>query len=233
MKANSHTILSHLKAVEAYRERQAGEPAFAAVVVGVKRFQHARFQRTYTDLLTGRFARAARFFLDDLYGPHDFSERDAQFARIVPALVRLFPGDIVGTVAVLAELHALSEQLDAAMADQLASDEVSVLDYVAAWRRVGKREARSTQVDLMLTVGRDLQRYTRNPVLRGSLRLMRGPAKAAGLGALQDFLESGFDTFRDLGGHAPQFLETIYLRERQIIDWLFEGSFDDSPPVGF
>lgn len=233
MKANSHTILSHLQAVEACRARQAREPAFAAVTVGVKRFQHARFERTYTDLLTGRFSKAARFFLDDLYGPHDFSERDAQFARIVPALVRLFPGEIVGTVAVLAELHALSEQLDAAMADQLSSEEVVASDYVVAWRRVGKREARSTQVDLMLTVGRALQRYTRNPVLRGSLRLMRGPAKAAGLGALQDFLESGFDTFRDLGGHAPQFLEIISERERRIIDWLFDGKPGELPVGGF
>ena len=46
--------------------------------------------------------------LDELYGPQDFSDRDAQFARVVPALVRLFPQELVETVAVLARLHALS-----------------------------------------------------------------------------------------------------------------------------
>ncbi len=59
---------------------------------------------------------AARFFLDDLYGPEDFTRRDEQFARVVPGLVRLFPQEIVGTVISLGELHALSEQFDTAMA---------------------------------------------------------------------------------------------------------------------
>ena len=60
----------------------------------------------------------------------------------------------------------------------------------------------------MLAVGSALDRYTRNPLLRASLRLMRGPAAAAGLGALQGFLERGFDTFREMRG-AREFLDTV------------------------
>jgi hypothetical protein len=37
---------------------------------------------------------------------------------------------------------------------------------------------------------------------------MRGPARSAGLAALQSFLESGFDTFRGMRG-AGEFLSTI------------------------
>ena len=37
-------------------------------------------------------------------------------------------------------------------------------------------------------------------MLRNSLRLMRGPAQVAGLGDLQAFLESGFETFRAMRG---------------------------------
>jgi hypothetical protein len=232
MKANSHTILGHLQAVDALRQRQRREPAFAARVLAIKRFQHARFERTYADLLAGRFSKAARFFLEDLYGPHDFSERDAQFARIVPALVRLFPGEIVGTVSVLAELHALSEQLDAALAQRLAAPSVDAAGYREAWQQVGERASRAHQIELMLSIGRALQRYTRNPVLRTSLRMMRGPARAAGLSALQSFLESGFDTFKDLGSHATEFLGTISERERRIVDWLFDGRPDERP-AGF
>lgn len=233
MRANSHTILGHLEAVEKLRAEQARSADLAARVVGIKRFQHTRFERTYADLLGGRFAKAARFFLDELYGPHDFSERDAQFARIVPAIVRLFPGEIVTTVAMLAELHALSERLDAALAMQVSEPEPSLERYVSAWRAVGERDARERQIELMLAIGRALQRYTRNPVLRGSLRMMRGPAKAAGLGALQSFLEHGFDTFKDLGDRAPEFLDAIAQRERRAVAWLFDGGVDEGPPPGF
>jgi hypothetical protein len=59
----------------------------------------------------------------------------------------------------------------------------------------------------MLAVGTALDRYTRNPLLRHSLRLMRGPAQAAGLGVLQAFLERGFDTFGEMRG-ATEFLQT-------------------------
>ena len=72
----------------------------------IKGYQHRRFSQTYADMLAHpRFGDAARFFLDDLYGPGDFSLRDEQFAKVVPALVRLFPRDIVQTVLSLGRLH--------------------------------------------------------------------------------------------------------------------------------
>jgi hypothetical protein len=74
----------------------------------------------------------------------------------------------------------------------------------------------------MLRVGSALDRYTRNVLLRNSLRLMRGPASAAGLGSLQRFLESGFDTFKSMRG-ASEFLETVALRERRLASELFTG----------
>ena len=48
-------------------------------------------------------AKAARFFLNRLYGPGDFSERDEQFERLVPALTRAFSGSVATTVMHLAE----------------------------------------------------------------------------------------------------------------------------------
>jgi hypothetical protein len=57
---------------------------------------------------------------------------------------------------------------------------------------------------------------------------MRGPAAAAGLGALQGFLERGFDTFRDMSG-AEVFLSTIASRERALAARLFAGG--DAPDL--
>jgi len=227
MDSLASSIVTHLQAVQAERRARAAEPGLAGRVDAVKRFQHQRFQETYADLAaTPRYAAAARFFLDELYGPHDFSERDAQFARIVPALVRLFPSDIVSTVGDLAALHALSEQLDSAMGRALFGTggviDVDRTAYGQAWRQVGRPGERQAQIDLMLRIGRDLDRYTRNPLLRHSLRMMRKPAQAAGLGSLQHFLEAGFDSFRAMKG-AEEFLAAVASRERELAQRLFDG----------
>jgi len=58
------------------------------------------------------------------------------------------------------------------------------------------------------------------------LKMMRGPAAAAGLSSLQHFLETGFDTFAAMAkrpGGAEAFLEIIRLRETGLIDLLFDA----------
>lgn len=224
---DGQAVLEALDRVARERRARADDGDLARRVEALKRYQHERFARTYADLASGApdarggYAPAARFFLDELYGPHDFADRDAQFARVVPGLTRLFAPEIVATVRELAELHALSESLDTAMARALPhAAAVDAAAYVAAWQAVGRREARQRQVELMLAVGSALDRYTRNPVLRHGLRMMRMPARAAGLGALQSFLERGFDTFRAIGG-AKEFLALVAARETALIDALF------------
>ena len=230
MNQDGETILHHLAAVQAEREARSTDTSLAERVTQVKRYQQARFAHTYADLLGHpRYAGAARFFLDDLYGPGDFSQRDTQFARIVPALVRLFPAEVVATVASLTALHALSEQLDNEMARHVDALPMTAASYATAWRRTGQPVSRQRQVDLMLDVGRALDLYTRRPLLRHSLRLMRAPARAAGLAALQSFLESGFETFRAMHG-AEEFLTQIANRERTMATSLF-GTQDLALPL--
>jgi hypothetical protein len=224
MNPQAQTILDELQRVERQRDLRAADPQLSTRVQALKAYQHARFERTYADLLSDkRYAAAARFFLDELYGPHDFTRRDTQFARVVPALVRLFPKEIVRTVAALAELHALSEELDTATAGALTESFVGDGLYAAAWQAVGQPEQRDKQIELTNKVGQALDAYTRNPLLRHSLRLMRGPARAAGLSELQTFLETGFDTFREMRGAKP-FLDTIVARETQIAKALFSAA---------
>ncbi len=223
MNPAARTILDQLACVEQERSRRAGDAGLAASVVKVKRFQRDRFARTYADLLASpRYAAASRFFLEELYGPQDFSQRDAQFARVVPALVRLFPAEIVATVETLAHLHALSEGLDSAMGTVLRdASAVDASAYVRAWQHVGRVADRERQIVLTVSIGRTLDQLTRKALLRHSLHLMRGPARAAGLGALQQFLECGFDTFRAMNG-AHEFLGHIDTRERRLAAQLFQ-----------
>ena len=231
MSEEARRILAELQTVERERARRVADPALGAAVVALKAYQQRRFAHSYSDLLASpRYGAAARFFLDELYGPKDFSQRDAQFARVVPGLVRLFPQDIVSTVEVLARLHALSETLDSTMATHLLDTPVVAESYVLAWQRTGQPALRDLQIDYTLRVGRDLDRLTRKPLVRSSLHLMRGPARAAGLPALQQFLELGFDTFKAMGG-ATEFLGTVEARERGLARALFEVSAEDASAV--
>ena len=225
MSATAEAILTNLKIVADERAYRVGVPGLAAKVSTLKEYQQRRFVHTYADLLaTVRYGAAARFFLDELYGPSDFSRRDAQFARVVPALVRLFPGEVVQTVATLARLHALSETLDTAMADHLANDTaITARLYIRAWQATGRVADRESQIALTLEVASHLDRLTRKPLLRNSLRLMRGPARAAGLGELQQFLENGFDTFRAMKG-SQEFISIVELREKALVSSLFQAN---------
>jgi hypothetical protein len=228
MSPAAQAILAHLQSVADDRQAQAQDPLLASRVQAVKRHQHRRFEQTYADQgADPRTAAAADFFLTDLYGPGDFSARDQQFGRIVPTLDRLFPADIVRTVQDLAELHALSERLDLQMGRAIEGAAVDEATYARAWRQVGQAAQRERQIELMLAVGRALAGFTRNPLLRHSLRLMRKPAQIAGLDALHTFLERGFDTFRRLPD-PTRFLETIAQRERALAADLFGAG----PPAG-
>jgi hypothetical protein len=230
--ADGARIEAALAGVRGERAQRAADVHLAESVAAVKAYQHGRFRLTYADLLASpRYAQAAGFFLEDLYGPRDFSARDEQFGRIVPALVRLFPGEIVATVAELGELHALSERLDTAMgrchlalgAGDMRHETIDGPRYGALWRATAQPAARERQIALMVSVGEALDRFTRRTLLRHTLRLMRGPAQAAGLGELQAFLERGFDTFRAMRG-AEAFLEQIAQRERSLAGELFAGA---------
>ncbi len=220
MPAAEH-ILASLKIVEVERAARAAVAGLDASVHAIKTYQQRRFCHTYADILGSvRYGSASRFFLDELYGPTDFTKRDAQFARVVPALVRLFPKEIVGTVATLAELHALSERMDTLMARDLERTPVIAANYIAAWQATGHEAERRKQIDLTIDVAASLDRLTRKPLLRNSLRLMRGPARASGLGELQQFLERGFDTFKAMNG-ASEFIALVEDRESALVTALF------------
>lgn len=224
MRADSQIILDSLDRVERERETRLTSPQLLTRVLALKRYQQRRFCHTYADLLTSaRYGPALRFFLAELYGPEDFTYRDAQFSRVMPALVRLFPGNVVKTVVALSELHAISEVLDTRMAQNLDSPHITARDYVHAWQQTGSAPGRKRQIELTLGVSDQLDGFTQNSILRNSLRLMRRPAVAAGLAELQRFLESGFDTFKSMNG-AAEFRTLVREREQALSAYLFSAT---------
>jgi hypothetical protein len=226
----ARTIRDAVAAVTRLRRSAAAEPGLHEAVVTIKRMQSRRFSGTYSDLLRGGlYAPAAQFFLEELYGDKDYAKRDEQFARIAGAIEKMFPAHVAQTAAALARLHALTEDLDVQMARcWLALDDSMppARRYASAWRALGRREERQEQLRSVLALGAELARLTRLPGLRTMLRMMRGPATAAGLGELQRFLENGFDTFAGMSrraGAVEDFLHTIDTRERALFALLYDG----------
>ncbi len=217
-------IRSQLDTVAALRQQAHHEGLGAAVAI-VKQLQASRFRATYADvLLHPQQGLAAHFFLDRLYGDHDFADRDVQFGRIAGALERMFPGAVIELAIDLAEMHALTETLDHTLATHwLALGETEPLAerYVRSWRLTAQRPARERQLMVVRHIGLELQRMTRSKSLLLALKMMRRPAKAAGMSALQQFLEDGFAAFAALGDAGP-FLTTVEGRERRWIERLFD-----------
>lgn len=226
------SIHHSLRLVHDERTRRAATPGLAERVQAVKAYQQRRFAHTYADMLASpRYRPASQFFLGELYGPGDFHVRDQQFARVVPALTRIFPQDIVRTVAMLAQLHGLSEQLDSAMGEALDSEPVSALAYGAAWQATGQHSKRTEQIALTVQVAGSLDLITQRRWIRSSLRLMRSAAQAAGLGKLQTFLEAGFDAFKAMNG-AAEFIAAIEEREQRLAAALFDAKVKPSRAGG-
>lgn len=189
----------------------------------VKQWQQERLARTYADLAADlRYAAATGFFLEDLYGPKDFSGRDEAMLKIYPSMVKLLPASAVQTAALAIEVDALSEVLDRALATTLGDRRLDESSYAKAYRESSTPELRERQIALVEEAGRRLDQLVKKPLVTRTLKLMRTPARLAKLSELQEFLERGFLAFAAMGD-ADVFLATIGSREREIARRLFSS----------
>lgn len=197
----------------------------------LQRWQAARLERGFVDFLAEPLtAPAARFFLDDLYGDRDVAARDRDVERVLPLMRKLLPSHLIETAADAIELawlsHAFDLRLVAVLERERSTSRNKTLDeraYAAAYREVGKPRLRAHQIELVLRVGKTLDHAVHKPWIPRLLRASRLPAKLAGLGELQRFLERGFAAFQALHGGADEFLGEIARREREVSRRLLSG----------
>ncbi|MHB1872380.1 MAG: FFLEELY motif protein [Steroidobacteraceae bacterium] len=204
----------------------------AAVTERLRRlraWQAARLARTYEDLARDPDqAPAVHFFLTDLYGPQDFSRRDRDLARALPVLRRALPRSALSVLIEAIELYLLSAELDQALAGALGTDTLTAESYARAYRAVGRAGERRRQIELTVQIGERLARAVTRPLIGLALRTTHVPAHVGGFGALQDFLERGFNAFRRL--RDPQaFLQTIRTRELTLNEALLQSGASPVP----
>ncbi len=197
----------------------------------LRAWQAARLANTHADLLASpQFNIAATFFLSDLYGPKDFSERDTEMEKVLPIMTSMLPLSGLRTLLLAVEVDALSERFDAEMVavlgQRLDQEGLTLDEYGAAYRAVDDQNGRELQIRLIGETGEALDALAHKAFARGALKLMHGPAQLAGLGELHAFLERGFNAFRSLR-RADEFLGKIVQRERELMLSLF--SADQAP----
>jgi hypothetical protein len=192
----------------------------------LQQWQRERLAVSYSDLLNQESYRpACEFFLEELYGGLDFQERDQEVAKVMSVMVRFLPGNALHIMADAFELQALSLDFDMAMAKRLGSTgavDLDVAAYGLVYRSCGDRQLRERQILLIREVGNELAKLVHKSLVVRLIRFMRGPAYAAGFGALQSFLESGVLSFRKLEDPV-YFVNTIYEREWLSMQKLFAG----------
>lgn len=218
-------LAAYLAAVTGLRRNGYADPAVKAGAMALKAWQSARLARTYPDLLASpRYHAAALFFLNEMYGPKDFTKRDEDVAKILSKLTSLLPAAALSAIADAVELDELSEALDqAVLRAHGAAENISEQSYAAAYRAGSDRGARVRQIALTQEICTAVDKLTHIPLLLTTLKLMRAPAKLAGLFELQRFLEAGFTTFKGMKG-AEEFIGIIVRRETLLMERLFAGT---------
>jgi hypothetical protein len=218
-------LLRELDRSALLRARAVEDQGFRERRAALRAWQAARLARTHQDLLESpRFHDAAQFFLTDLYGPSDLSRHVEEVRRIVPLMASVLPDSGLETVTHAVELNALSDSLDGAMTEALGSQaEITDAAYAAAYRKVGRAEDRERQINLVALLGGALDGLTRQRFIGAALKLMREPARAAGISELQGFLERGYAAFRAMRGGASEFVSRVVARERTLAEALLRG----------
>ena len=199
----------------------------------LQQWQQDRLMHTFDDLLQQPpYRSAVTFFLTELYGGLDFRQRDQDMDRVMPVMKRFLPDKVLSIMSDAFELQAVSLQFDMQMADCMARNDINHLDmarYCEIYRAGSDRPGRERQIILIRKLGYDLDKWVNKRLVNTLVRLLRGPAHAAGFGKLQEFLETGLGSFRELED-VCYFNETIYQREWTAMQKMFDG---EERPFGF
>jgi len=174
----------------------------------------------YEDHRAGQgHAAAVDFFISDLTGIN-ISRRDQDLAKVVPVMTRMLPDRALQALADAMTLNARVLEINLSICQELFSEreldyEISERDYCLACRRASSLEECLELVSLTRLVGEDLRRIIKFPILGVILRAMRSPARLAGFGEMQDFLETGYRTFSAVDD-VNRFLDDMSIRTTEI-----------------
>lgn len=214
-------IISHLQHAEELHHKTQSLGLVNELRV-LQNWQTKRLLITHQDFWESkRFRPAMEFFIDELYGPKDFSQRDQEIARVVPKMAKLLPKQALQSLEAALRLNSLSHDMDLKLAENLAGLPINRTNYADAYRKCDNRAQREQQIELLQGLGADLADVVKIKGISTLLMLSRKPARVAGVESLHSFLERGYKAFKQLG-NVDDFIQPIVSRERQIMEGLLD-----------
>lgn len=170
------------------------------------------------------YGEAIDFTMSDLAGV-DVSHRDRELERASPAITRMLPTRALETIAAAARLNARVLEVNLGILGCLQDGgelpaTITERAYFSACRESSTFDECIELVYLAVNLGGTLKTLVKVPLLGALLLAMRGPAHAAGFGALQEFLESGYSTFREIPD-IDHFLDEIEARMTEYFETIF------------
>lgn len=222
MSEHIDNIVAYLRSsAELYEQVQ--QSGLTEQLIALRQWQCKRLLHSHNDMYqVPKYQRAIQFFVDELYGPKDFSQRDKDIEKVVPKMKKWLPEEALESLAVAIHLNALSQELDVAMLHQLDGQPITRDSYAKAYVACNNQADRALQIDYIEQLGLDLADVVKLPGIGLILKMARTPAKLAGLSTLQEFLEDGFGAFKKLGD-VKEFIVPVVNKEREIMQQLFDG----------
>ena len=187
-------------------------------------------------------------YFDDLHGQPGYTEaldftmsvlagigisgRDDDLERAAPAITRMLPVGALATIAAAAKMNARVLRVNLAicrclMADGRLPEQITVPDYYRACRAASSLDECAELVHLITDLGRTLSTLIDVPMIGFTLRAMRGPAHATGFGCLQEFLETGYRTFRNIPD-IQYFLKVVETRMIEVFETIYLSEVPDA-----
>ena len=215
-------IIEHLHS-SATLYKQVQEQGLGQRLIALREWQCNRLLHSHDEIYADpNYRPAMQFFVDELYGPKDFSQRDKDIEKVVPKMKKWLPREALASLAVAIHLNALSQELDVAMLAQLDGREIDRHSYADAYAKCENAQQRAMQIDYIEQLGLDLANVVDFPGIGFILKMARKPANMAGLSTLQQVLEDGCAAFKQLGD-VRSFIIPMVSVERDIKNRLFEG----------
>lgn len=216
-------IIKHIHRVNAQRDL-ANKLDLIALIHQLQDWQCQRLLVSHDDLAKQqRYQKAMAFFVEELYGPKDFSQRDADLVRVIPKLAKVLPEKAMNAMNDALSLNALSFDLDMEMAQYLnkhfATQPINRDSYAQAYRSVGRKDDRESQITIISHLGDQLADVIKVRGIGMLISMSRRPAKMAGLLALHEFLDRGFNAFKAIGD-VQSFIQPVLERETRLMEIL-------------
>lgn len=191
----------------------------------LQQFQSKRLRRDHADLAAeAQYEKIGEFFFNEMYGPRDFTARDDQ-ARRLRQFVHIVPGLTIRDVEPALQLLELSNHLDDVLVNQLialgAPLDFDEETYEHAYRRADNYDERVQQLDLVRTALYNVFRTASKPLIRMALERTEQLAQVVGMSEIHRFLFRGYDSIQPVRD-IYRFVETVYVRERDRLDRIFE-----------